>query len=318
MENHQEDKLGMYEKVKAFLFTFAAALASVTQIAGLETTLNDNIDDIIDADIVATEDDTCFTEQKSSERSDLEELVLKVARALSSYWASIGSTGSLRLTDYRPSELEALRDNDMFAAAKRLFDVAEPLSASLSAFNSGPADVTDLGTKMDEYFSHIQLPKSKQGVRIAAGKDVDRLMEKTDNLLKTLDIYLSTFATIDENMYDQYKSARSIDDSGGGSSKVRRGNLDPDSIRNATFAAGQISEDTVLEFANTGISSLMVFYFASSPLAVSDGVTTEVAPGASIQKTALDAGYLITKNKLTVFNQSAQSGKWRVKIIPQP
>lgn len=316
MNDNQEDKLGMFEKVKAFLLTNAATLAVVTQIATLQSALNDLIDDIIDADIKATQDDTGYTEEKTQQRINLEEITLKVARALTAYWESIDSKGTLRMTDYGKSELEAMRDNDLYAAAKRLFKVADPLGASLTAFNSGPADVSDLDTKKEAFFADIQNPAMKRGERKEWGAEVERLFGDTDKVLDKLDTYMATFEAINEILYGQYKNARLIDSSGGGAAKVKRGEIPAEDIQNAAFSAELLADETLLEFSNTGTGATLSFYFGALPGSPPEAPgQTILTPGASVQKTAAEAGYNSGQTFANIYNPGPETGKWKIRII---
>lgn len=86
MNDIQLNKLGMFEKVNDYLTNNAAALAGVTQIAPLQSSLSNLIADIVDVAGVAGSDTTGFTIEKATERTDLEAIALKVSRAAAAYF----------------------------------------------------------------------------------------------------------------------------------------------------------------------------------------------------------------------------------------
>ena len=316
MTDYQTDKLGMYEKVLLFLTTFAAELAGVTQIAGITTELEGNIDAITEAESIASEDTTGFTIQKKQAREALEGITLKVSQAAAAYFLSIGLPGKLKLSDYTKSELENARDNDLYVKSKKLWNLADPIKANLSAFNSGPAEVDDLNTAKEAFFDIIQLPASKRGEKTASGKDVEELMAETDELLNGLDIYMNTFSA-NENLYSQYKSARAIDLSGGGSSNIRQGAIAASAVENAAYNAGVIEHDTLIAFTNTGTTAGLVFYFGETATSPPTGVPVTVTLDAaeSEQQQAGDAGWSGARTFLNIYNPAAGAGAWKTEIM---
>ncbi|MBL0308463.1 MAG: hypothetical protein IPP77_01850 [Bacteroidetes bacterium] len=316
MDNHQEDKLGMYEKVKAFLTRNTAVLAGVTQIAALQTQLSDGIDAIIDAAMEATEDDRGFTEQKSDERNELEAITLKVFRALSAYWESTGTDASLILKEYLPSSLDAMRDNDLALTAYRLHIVAEPVAAFLTDFNSGPADVNELKATYEQFFTDIPLSKTKTDARHDATGEVQRLMKRVDKILDKLDIYLATFAAVNIFLFNQYEMARTIDHSRGSKATLRRGTVEPKAVEPVKWAAGVISADTVLEFSNTGKSGPMIFYFSAERYELpGSGLSISLSVGKTLTRAATQLGFTATRRSMNIFNDGVQEGNWRVRKI---
>lgn len=216
MTDTQENKLSMYIKVDTFLTNNAAALTSVTQIAGVKTDLETIIDDITTAAGLVTDDTTGYAIDKANKRADLEAIMLKVSFAAASYYASINNPVGFKTADYTRSELHGARDSDLYTRAKRLHTVVTPIAANLSDFNSGPADVTDLDTKKEAFFDVIQNPQVKRGEKSAAVIDVENLFSTGDEKLFLLDTYMDTFEAVNFNLYNQYLSARAIDDLGGG------------------------------------------------------------------------------------------------------
>ena len=318
MTDQQEEKLGMFEKVRDFLTTNTTELSVVTQIAAEQTKLEKIIDDITEYAGESTADNTGFTIQKQQERTDLELIVLKVSAACAAYFLSINNPGGIKLSDYTKTEIEGSRDNDLYVKAKKLYKTAQPVEASLTAFNSGPADVADLDTKKDDFFAVIQLPADKRDQKAVSTELVQREFEKGDAVLASLDIYMNTFAAINEELFLNYTGARAIDNTGGGSQNTKQGNIDALTVVNAPFAAGKISADTVLQFRNGGTaeSGPLQFYFSSSTSGNPEGTITIVEAGNETQNSALAFGYdPVNRKYLNIYNPNAAIGRWRAKIL---
>jgi len=217
MNDSQENKLSMFIKVDTFLTNNAAALAAVTQIAGIKTALETLIDNITTTGGLIIDDTTGYTIEKSIKRAELEAIMLKVAHAATGYYASIENPTGFKTADYTRSELHASRDSELYTRAKRLHTFVTPIAALLTGFNSGPADVADLDAKKEAFFDVIQNPQTKRGEKSAAVIDLENYFTDADSLLFTLDAYMNTFEAVNLNLFNQYQSARSIDDLGGGS-----------------------------------------------------------------------------------------------------
>lgn len=318
MTDTQEDKLGMFEKVSSYLDNKSAQLAGVTQIAVIETELNDKIEKIIDAAGIATSDTTGFADEKAQERVDLEEITLKVSRAGAAYFLSVDSLSSIKLADYVKTDLEKARDNDLYVKAKYLYKKVLPVEANLSSFNSGPADVTALNLALGAFFDVIQLPAEKRGEKVVSGMEVDELMQQTDLLLDQLDIYMLTFEAVDIELYLLYTQARSIDNSGGGSnSNVKTGTAGMNAVANVPFMPGDITATTLLLLNNlTNSGSPIQFYFSETETGGPGPATilTYVAADSSAQVQADAAGYSSARPFLNVFNPNIVSIQWKVGL----
>lgn len=317
MDDKQQNRLNMFIKTADFLGNHSVALAPVTQIATLKTALDTKIAAIIDADGEAGSDTSGFTIQKSLGRDHLEYIVLKVSRAVAAYGLSLGDPGMLKLADYTKSEIESKRDTDLYVKAKQLYKIAHPVEALLAGFNSGPADVTELKTRMDAFFDVLQLPEEKRGEKKASGLEVDMLFTEAEEKLFMLDIYMQTFEAVDSTLYNTYLSARAIDESGGGSQNSKSGTVAMTAVANIPFADGKIEADTVLKLMNNDTVGDLIFYFSDSTSG-GTGTATEtitVAANSDLDIVAGVKGFTATNHFLNVFNPMAFQSKWRVQIL---
>lgn len=317
MNNQQENKFSMYVKVASYLEDHATALSGVTQITDIKSELDTRILNITTADGIATSDTTGYTVQKANAEGALRARILSVGRAASAYFLSIGNLGLMEEVDHRPSELDALRDTELYVRGKKLFDVADPVKTNLSGFNSGPTDVAALNTTADAYYLILELPKRKTEIKSSQAREVVRQMEATDLLLGNLDIYMDTFADTQPLLFDEYKSARSIDDTGSTVQRTRQGDIDPLNVKNVPYSESLIAADSVLQLTNDGTSGPLQFYFGISPTTPVMGgrPMLEVDPGQTITSTATDLGYDATNHFLNIYNPTATaSGHWKTVV----
>lgn len=314
MTDDQENKLSMYIKVSDFLEAKAATLADITQIADIQTALDENIEDITTAEGTASSDTTGFTQQKKNASVALQTIMIKVSRAAASYFFTINNPGMLKLADYLPSELLRLRDGELYIRAKQLFKIADPVKANLTGFKSGPADVADLDTKKEAYFNVLQLPEAKRTEKTASGKDVDKEMADTDKLLEGLDLLMSNFEADNLNLYNQYLSSRAIDNmTGGGGGETILLTVQNTLAMGATGSAGLIPAGTQ-KVRFTGITGGPLESGRSTNQTTFNGNTTTLSAPAV---TTSDLSYYgATGDYIIVKNQNiTQPAEYKIEFL---
>lgn len=318
MTDNQNNKLGMFIKVRDFGTTYTTELASVTQVDTQMDALDTVINAITAAEAMATQDTTGFTIAKGLLRGNLTKIVLKCSRAGAAYFLSINNIGMIKAADFTPRELDELRDNDIYVRAQQLYNIVKPVEANLDDFNSGAADVALLKSTYESFFNIIKLPKEKTELKAAYGREVDRQFVNGDGIIQTLDIYMATFEAVNPLVYDIYTSARSIDDLGSGSANnTRSGSINAGTIVNASFSPSIFQTDSQITFSNTSSTvGPLVFYFSQFPDAapVDGRPKVTVAAGASQTVSASDAGWNATYNIVTIQNEQGELGKWKVKV----
>lgn len=218
MNDQLEDKLGMYIKVDTFATNNAAALAANAQIEATRVVVHDNILNIIQLESIATRDLSGFGEAKGDAAQLLINRVLLVRGASTGYFTANPDKGKKRIVEFPTGDIQKLRDKDLLSLADQVHDIADPVKATLTAFGCTAAQVDSLVTLSTAYLTISELPRSEQGLSKAAGNERDRVFGKTDDVLTDgMDDYLIVFEQTNAQLYDQYQTARMIDDSGGGS-----------------------------------------------------------------------------------------------------
>lgn len=237
MNAYQEDILSMFNKVRLYLNTNIATI--VTSLPIMSTARGEYetyLDALMQSIAIATDDITGYTENKAQKRKALETIMLKIARALTGYSVVNNIPELKKKVDYVKSEIEKMRDSDLYASAKRLEELTSPYQNNLSIFGVDATDVTLLNQKCGDYWVVIQLPKEKIEARAAYNQLVNKQMSELQAFLRErLDVFMSVLEFYNETLYIQYKSARSIDISGGGSSsKTYTGTVSPNATQSFT------------------------------------------------------------------------------------
>ncbi len=170
---------------------------------------------------------------------------------------------------------------------------------------------------MQDFYAVIQLPEEKRGQKKVSGMKVDRLFGEVDGQLAQLDIYMATFAGVNEDLYALYLTSRAIDESGGGSQNIKSGNAGVNAVVNVPFAEGKIDADTVLKLVNRTATGELRFYFSDSPTGGEGTATLHyiVNPDSTMNLVAGSSGFDVTHVYLNLFNPNAFEGKWRVEIL---
>lgn len=216
MTSEQEDKYGMYLKVDLFLVTYATELGFNPNIALSRTALNTLINAIAQADSTATRDISGYTVAKNQHRLQQIDMFKKVRAGMMGYLTGNPDVKKRMIVDFSDSEIDKFRDAELYMKTDQVLDIALPVKALLVPYGVAAADVDSLDTLNAAWLLTEPTSRQEIGVNKAARKDVSRFMQQADLLLNdTLDNYLKVVQYNNPNLYDQYLTARMIDDSGG-------------------------------------------------------------------------------------------------------
>jgi hypothetical protein len=216
MTSEQEDKYGMYLKVDLLLVTYATELSFNPNIALTRTALNTLINAIAQADSTATRDITGYTVAKNQHRSQQVALFKKVRAGMMGYLTGNPDVKKRLIVDFSDSDIDKFRDTELYMKTDQVLDIALPVKTLLVPYGVADTDVEALDTLNAAWLMTEPTSRQEIGVNKAARKDVSRFMEQADMLItETLDNYLKVVQYNNPNLYDQYLTARMIDDSGG-------------------------------------------------------------------------------------------------------
>lgn len=309
MQNRLEDKLSMFEKVESFLQNNLTVLSNYMPI--LQSAYGDfkaKLDAILLSAQASAIDTTGYTEDKAAKRKALEQVSLKIARALTAY-SSINKNLNLRAKiNYGKNELEKMRDNDVYTHTKVIEEYANQYVSQLSPYGIGTAEVSDLAIKVQDFFEVIQTPKMKIEERSSYFRQLETQMSDADTHLKeVLDPLLGVIEQDEPLLYMQYKKARSIDQTGSqSSSKNYNGTIDANNV--AVVATLPYDAGRTFTFKNTGNANLK--FGLSTDGATIAGIEITVLAGAEIVRDSSDMHN--EGDMLLVVNEEGIAGAYTV------
>lgn len=310
MDNRLEDKLGMLQKVLLFLNDNQATLSGLLSVIPTITAqLETGINDILAAAAISEMDLTGYTAAKAESRKKLETLTLKIVRATTSY-ATLSNNKILKeKVNYNKSDLERARDNELYTISTLIHDAALPVQAQLANFLVSASDINDLNTQRADFLSQLQVPKEKIGIRKTYTEQVKILMVEISSLVsEQLDIYMSNLEFDYALLYAQYKTARSIDQTGTISITQTVSNNVP-SMTTAVVLQSTYDIDRTFVFKNKGLTVLS--FNLSDDGITPIGTPVNVPPNATFVRDSSDmAG---SGDYLLVTNTEASVGSYEVK-----
>ena len=219
MDSKQENKVSMYNKVRAFFTTNQADYTDYPAILGKVTEFNDLLTRLLAKDGEATEDTKGFTEQKLNNKNELIVNSLPIIGAIKA-WSSVSKDFGMRgIVDVTESALRKMRDTDLLVYCLRLKEITTTNLSSLLMYNVDAAFVANYNTTVKTYNDAIEVTGDKKATRVAAGIAVDTLIVEIDSMLKeVIDSLMLITAKAIPNSYQAYLNARSIVDNASGSS----------------------------------------------------------------------------------------------------
>lgn len=273
MTTDQKDHFNMFLKVQTFLVNNETALAVLAIVGTLQIAFGKIIDAIVVAEGDASEDISGSTELKRMRQDAVKLQALKVARAATLYFTLSEDPVTLRKIDLLKSELDSMRDTDLYVRVKKLFEICDPVKALIDAPDFVPADVTQLDSLNEKYFEVLEAPQDARSLRSSYNQEVDRQLALGQLLLKDkLDVAMATFEASNKQLYDYYLSARRIDNTGS------RNELSGFDIQTKTIAGngsivfGPVPEvDMQVYIANGGPSSIVICETATAADSCSTG-----------------------------------------------
>lgn len=297
MEDNQTEHVSMFIKVKTFLNKKTSELAATPVVsATLKPVLIAKIDAILEEEEDASSPITGSTELKRELRTEVENRGFDVAAACAAYYTITSPNPRQRVKcQFVRSDLNSnlMRDNDLYVRISKVHKIADPIKALLSDFGISSADVDDLETSLTDFFAEITGPKDAIGERSASGKQVDRLINQTNEFLdEQLDVVMKHYRNNNPELYDYYLNARKIDSTGGGPI--------PDEDEEMTIGVGdylpgvyppEINAESRIRVLSKPTNTQNIAIGFSSVENGFSGINESLAPGADLDKTAAELGF---------------------------
>ncbi len=303
MNDYQTNRVNSLIKSSDFLTDHAGDIAAIAQLPPMATQLATIIKDIETAAGKGNLDLTGVAELKSVTRQKLLGLMLKVARGGAAYYLSTGNTPKLRIVDYNDSEVERKRDNDLYATAKELHQMATVDGASYIGL--APSDITDLDSIKEDFFSMIQNPKREVEIAAQHNALIEPLITDAMNLRTEMDIYMRTFIATNPFLYNEWKASNSIDDTGATNLPVYTitKSIPAGTIKAIDYSAVALQGNTEIKLINNSPGPLE-YGFGNDDASFNS--TEIVSPGLQKRRSAASLGYnALTERSLNVRNTMA-------------
>jgi hypothetical protein len=213
MDSKQENKVSMYNKVRAFFTTNLSRYKSYPVLAGSVAQFNGFIDSLLKQDGIATEDSSGYTEQKNVAREDISMMALGAASGLMALGSTTSDSLLQNLGDISDSELKALKDIDALILSIAMKQLLNDHAAGLVPYGINAAFITKFNKGVDAYSNALRMAGDSKVARVTAGKAVDNLIILADRQLKNrLDPILLLSNEKLSALYNQYQNIRLIDD----------------------------------------------------------------------------------------------------------
>jgi hypothetical protein len=235
-------------------------------------------------------------------------LGLKIARALSAY-ASVTKNMNLRSKiNYTKSDLEKMRDNDVYMNVKVIEEYATQYAVDLLPYGISSTDISDLGQKIIDFYEVIQTPKMKIEERSSYFQQLEIQISEVDKQLKeVIDPLIGVLEGDEPLLFSQFKKARSIDQTGSQSSGKNFSGI-VSANNSAVVATLPYNIDRTFVFKNTGAVNL--FFGLSVDGTNILGTEIEVVVGSQITRDSSDM--YVEGDKLMVRNTESIQGAYDV------
>ncbi len=311
METRTENFLSMTGKLAAYFANHAADITTVLPIFPSQRTLfNTKRSGMIATAVLASTDITGHAVAKANAQKDVEESTLKVGLACAGYYTlTVPDPGKKNVTDWNKSELERMRDNDLYVAGLRTWTAADPIKALLLPFSVADTDVDDLNSQLATFFAIIETPLTMIEERSGLLLELDRREnDLRDFLNDSLDTIFAPLQVANPLIYDTYRACRSIDDApataGAG---IIIAFVDPAQLREVDTGTAINSDTIAITFTNrtSVMANPLSVFFEDAAHTLGDPLTTSpqtVSPGETFTLTAGELGYSPTNHVLHVQN----------------
>lgn len=299
MDRHSEDKLSAYLKVRQFFIDNLANCAAIVPVlntihADFLLALQNLLDTKEDADL----DITGYTEDKKKKRATLEIACIKIAKSLSLY-AQINELISLKeKVNFTASEFTRMRDTEIYTTARKIEELVQPYQIDMGNYGISNADISQFAVYIKSFFDVIQAPKYKIGERASLNHNLSSYMSHMDTLLREqMDVAMAIVGISNSALQEQYLSARSIDDTSGGSGiRTHSDSVEAQSTRTVTDLSYQ--PDLTFTFQNKGNTNLVFGLSTDGTTFV--GTSIAVNPSDTLTRDASDLApegvYLLVQN----------------------
>jgi hypothetical protein len=211
MNNIQTSKLNMYKAVIHVCESNQALANIIPASAGILQELNTGVSQIEATSLTQGLNTTGITQDKASLKHTLAELAAEVSGAVVAYAVKNKNNELRAAVDYSYTDITRYKDSDTIHYCQIILGKAQAHTAELIHYGLTANKLEELRVSIDAFSTIIGRRQAHKGTKVAATKDLDKLIEETDILLKdVLDRLVLPFKKSDVNFYNKYTHARQI------------------------------------------------------------------------------------------------------------
>jgi len=322
-----ENVLSMAQTVQQFYVdNQAEADAALPAVAAQITELGNRVTAILLNAAEADQDISGYAQDKKDLADTVIDLAFQVGNACASYFTLVEPSKTMKeRVDWTKSELQNKRDNDLYVAAIKTWQIADPIKANLTDYGVTAANVDGFASTLQAYLDIIQTPQQSYADRNALKEDEDKMISDLRQFFsEILDQLFEPIAISNPLLYAKYQASRVIIDlpgGGGGEPFIAAAMVAAGTTANINLPspAVSISASTPIRLENTGAHAGLVLSFTFS-IAPADfggdaaGIQNLLA-GENITKTAEQLGYTAgTRVYLNVRNSTANEQSYSIEI----
>lgn len=211
MNNIQSSKLTMYKAVLHVCESNQVLSNTIPASAGILQELSTAISQIEATSLTQGINTTGITQDKASLKHALAELAAEVSGAVVAYAVKNKNNELRAAADYSYTDITRYKDSDTIHCCQIILGKAQAHATELIHYGLTSAKIDELRTSVDAFSTIIGRRQAHKGTKVAATKDLDKLYDETDILLKDiLDRLVLPFKKSDVNFFNKYTHARQV------------------------------------------------------------------------------------------------------------
>ena len=221
MKKHLEDKLGMALATEQVMNDNAALWNAISAMVIAFTALGTKIAEIHGVRGVQEQDTRGPAIDKGDKKLDAIKAAVRVIGGLKAFAKANKDNTLLKKIDYTRAEMKKVRDTILADQLKIVRDEANNNIGALAPYNVTATEVNALSSAIAAYEIMIPKPRVALNIRKNATEALNRLFQEIDSPLGIMDGLIDTLEQSQPALFETYKNARNIADSGSGGSGVK-------------------------------------------------------------------------------------------------
>ncbi len=214
MNKVQKNKSAMIDAVDVFLHQYQSEFSGFVGIESATAALSDIRDELFAKEEFRKNVTAGMTEIKYAARNGAENAANTLASALNAYAAGTGNIGLRSISNISIHAIRRFRDIDFVIFLNTIKDTGSEHIEALAQYGYTADDFEQFKAKMTGFFDAIGAKQIAKVNRISARKSLATIFEEASEALAAIDKIMESFRAKKPDLYQAYKSVRSINDLG--------------------------------------------------------------------------------------------------------